>query len=59
MAETQRAAVGMMLGIVDATTRTPEERENVVRSFDEAADSSDPVTARVARLLAEAVRGLR
>lgn len=40
--ETRRAAVGMMLGMLDAMTRTPEEREEIARSFDQGAAGVDP-----------------
>lgn len=54
--ETRRAAVGMMLGMLDAMTRTPEEREEIARSFDQEAAGVDPARARLSRLVAAAIR---
>lgn len=54
--DTRRAAVGMMLGMIDAMTQTPEEREEIARSFDEAAEGVDPVRARLSQLVAAAIR---
>ena len=53
---TRQAAVGMMLGMIDAMTRTPEEREEIARSFDQAAAGVDPARARLSRLVAAAIR---
>lgn len=54
--ETRRIAVGMMLGMMEFMTRTPEEREGIAESFDEAAADGDPTRARLARLVALAIR---
>jgi len=54
--DTRLAAVRMMLGMIDAMTGTSEEREEVARSFDEAGSGEDPVTARMARLVASTIR---
>ena len=54
--ETRRAAVGMMLGMLDAMTRTPEEREEIARSFDQGAAGVDPARARLSPLVAAAIR---
>lgn len=56
LADTRRAAVGLVLGMVDAIARTPFEREEFARTFEEAATSADEVTARLACLVAGAVR---
>lgn len=56
LADTRRAAVLMMLGMVEAIARTPEGREELAQGFDEAAEGADAETARLARLVAEAVR---
>ena len=53
---TRQAAVGMMLGMIDAMTRTPEEQEEIARSFDQAAAGVDPARARLSRLVAAAIR---
>jgi hypothetical protein len=54
--DTRRAAASMMLGMIDAMTRTPEEREEIARSFDKAAAGVDPAAARLAWLVAAALR---
>lgn len=54
--DTRRAAANMMLGMIDAMTKTPEEREEIAQSFDEAAGGVDPAAARLARLVATAIR---
>lgn len=56
LAETRRGAAGMVLGMVNDMARTPLDREEFARTFDEAAASADEVTARLARLVAGAIR---
>lgn len=54
--DTRRAAVHIVLLMVDAVAKTPEKRDELARGFALAATDSDPVTARLARLIAAAVR---
>jgi len=56
LADTRRAAVGLLLGMVDAITHTPLEREEFARALDDAATDAEPVTARLVRLVAGAIR---
>lgn len=53
---TEQAAVSMMLGMAEAVATTPEGREELARGFEEAAETADPVTVRLARRVAEAIR---
>lgn len=54
--DTRRAAVHIVLGMVDAIARTPEGRAELAQGFDAAAREADPITGRLARLVAEAIR---
>lgn len=54
--DTRRAAVSIVMGMVDAIAKTPEGREELAQGFAWAAVEADPVTSRLARLIAEAVR---
>lgn len=57
--DTRRAAVTVILGMADAIAQTPEGREDLARGFDDAAKDAtiaDPVLARLARLVAGALR---
>lgn len=56
LAETRRAAVMMMVGVLEVITESPEGRERLARGFEDAAEVSDPVAARLARLIALALR---
>lgn len=54
--DTRRAAVHIVLGMVDAIAKTREAREELAQGFAWAATDTDPVTARLALLLAAAIR---
>ena len=54
--DTRRAAVHLVLVMVDAVAKTPESRDQLAQGFALAATDSDPVTSRLARLMAAAVR---
>lgn len=54
--DTRRTAVEMMLGMLDVTTRTPDEREAVARGFERAATVVDSKSAEFAMLMAAAIR---
>lgn len=56
LADTRRAAVLMMLGMAEAIAQTPEGREELAQAFDAAATDDETVTARLARLVAAAIR---
>lgn len=56
MEDTRRAAVMLILGIVEAVATTPDGREDLAQGFDEVAGEADHVTARLARLVAAAIR---
>ena len=53
---TLQAAVGLVLGVVDAITPTPSEREKLACALSEAAAEADEVTVRLTRLAAAAIR---
>lgn len=54
--QTRMAAVHMLMGVSDAIASTPDGREDLARGFEEAAAQADAVTARLARLVAQALR---
>lgn len=54
--DTRRAAVTLIVGIAEAVAGSPEGREELAQSFEEAAGEADHVTARLARLVAGALR---
>lgn len=56
LSDTRHAAVAMMLGMARGMVSTPEGREELARGFDEAAVGADPVTAKLARAVADAIR---
>ena len=54
--DTRRAAVKIVLDMVDSVARTPDQREELARGFAQAATGNDPIMARLAWVMAEAVR---
>lgn len=56
LTDTRLGAALMMLDLIDALAKTPEEREEIAQTFDAAAERSNPATARLARLVAGAIR---
>ena len=57
LAETRRAAMTMILGMAEAIVRSPEGREELAASFEEAAAEMDTeAAAKMARQVAVAVR---
>lgn len=54
--QTRTAAVHMMLGMADAIATSKEGRAELAKGFEDAAVVADPVTARLARLVAAALR---
>ena len=56
LANTRQASKRMILGMIDAMTRTPEEREEIAKSFDEAAAGVDFTTAELAQVIAAMIR---
>ena len=54
--DTRLAAVRVVLGMVDAIANTPEQREELAQGFAWAAAESDPATAQLSWLMAEAIR---
>lgn len=57
LAETRRAAMTMILGMAEAIVRSPEGREELAASFEEAAAEMDTeVAAKMARQVAAAIR---
>lgn len=59
LADTQRAAISMLLGMAEAIASTPEGREDLARGFEDAAAGADPVTARLARQVAQVAGMIR
>ena len=54
--DTRRAAVQLVLGMVNAVAKTPEQREELAQGVTLAATESDPETARLAWVTVEAIR---
>lgn len=54
--ETRSAATNMIVAMSNALARTPDDRERLARSFDAAARDTGSETARLARLVAAALR---
>ena len=54
--DTRKAAVAMLLGMAEGMVKTPEGREELAVAFEEAAKDADAITARLARLVATAIR---
>jgi hypothetical protein len=55
--DTRKAAVALIVGWLDETLATPSARRNAAQWFDGSAVDADVVAARVARLVAAALRG--
>ncbi len=57
LAATRTAAVEMIVSLAQGALRTPEGREELAQTFDEVGrDECNPEAARLARLVAEAIR---
>lgn len=56
LAASRKAAVHMMVGMGLALAKTPEDREQAAKVFDEAAEDPDPTTAEMAAAVAKALR---
>ena len=54
--DTRRAAVTVVLAMVDSVARTPDQREELAQGFAQVATGKDPIMARLAWVMAEAVR---
>lgn len=53
---TRNAAVALILGMAGAIVRTPQGREELAVTFDEAAKDGDSATERLSKLVAAALR---
>lgn len=54
--DTRKAAVAMLLGMAEGMVKTPEGRKELAQAFEDAARDTDAITARLARLVATAIR---
>ena len=54
--DTRRAAVEIVLGMVDCVARTAAQREELALGFARATTGTDPLTARLAWVMVEAIR---
>lgn len=57
--DTRRAAAAVILGMVDAVAQTPEGREELARSFDEAAKEAGDTDPALARLVSQVAGMIR
>lgn len=56
LADTRIGAAMMMLDLIEAMAETPEEREEIAKTFDAAAETANPATAHLAQLVAAVIR---
>ena len=56
IADTERAAVAIILGILEGMLRSPEGRDVIAQSLEAEAEHSDEATAGIARKVAARLR---
>ena len=54
--DTRRAAVKIVLAMVDSVGQTPDQREELARGFAQVVTGNDPIMARLAWVMAQAIR---